>query len=275
MQQRPPNFYTSQSQPKNEPLNSPSQPTQPPNEQYSTPQQGEIWHTQQPPNPQQMYPPPPYGQPPQQYPQQQQYQFPPFGQPPQQPIYPAPMYGQPPQPYPPQSYPPQQPYPPQQYPQMPPQPMNVNTIVNVNTQQQGPGFLVRALYFIFVGWWAGFWCLEIGFFLCALIVTLPIGLALLNRLPQIMTLKQPGRQTNVNVATTTYAGGVTNMVNVNVTGTQQHPMILRAIYYIFIGCWVGYFWASLAYGLCLTILGLPLGVMMLNSLPTVLTLRKN
>ena len=211
-----------------------------------------------------MYPPPPYRQPPQQYPQQQQYQFPLYGQPPQQPIYPAPMYGQPPQPYPPQSYP-----------QMPPQPMNVNTIVNVNTQQQGPGFLVRALYFIFVGWWAGFWCLEIGFFLCALIVTLPIGLALLNRLPQIMTLKQPGQQTNINVATTTYAGGVTNMVNVNVTGTQQHPMILRAIYYIFVGCWVGYFWASLAYGLCLTILGLPLGVMMLNSLPAVLTLRKN
>jgi len=175
------------------------------------------------------------------------------------------MYGQP----------PQQTYPPQQYPQMPPQPMNVNTIVNVNTQQNGHSFLIRALYFIFIGWWAGFWCLQIGFFLCALIVTLPLGLTLLNRLPLIMTLKQPRQQTNVNVVTTTYAGGVTNMVNVNVTGMQQHPMILRILYYLFIGCWVGYFWASLAYGLCLTILGLPLGVMMLNNLPAVLTLRKN
>jgi len=158
---------------------------------------------------------------------------------------------------------------------MPPQPMNVNTIVTVNTQQKGPGFLVRAMYFIFIGWWAGWWCLQIGFFLCALFVALPFGLALLNRLPLIMTLKQPEQQTNVNVVTTAYAGGVTNMVNVNVTGTQQHSMIVRILYYIFIGCWVGYFWASLAYGLCLTILGLPLGVIMLNSLPAVLTLRKN
>jgi uncharacterized membrane protein YccF (DUF307 family) len=263
MQQQPPSFYTHQPQPKNEPFNSPPPPTQLSSELNSTSQQGEIWHTQ-PPNSQQMYPPPPYGQPPQQYPQQQQNQFPPYRQPPQQPIYPAPMYGQP-----------LQPYPPQQYLQMPPQSMNVNTIVNVNTQQKGPSFLIRALYFIFIGWWAGFWCVQIGFFLCALIVTLPLGLTLLNRLPLIMTLKQPGQQTKVNVVTHTYAGGVTNMVNVNVTGTQQHPMILRILYYMFIGCWVGYFWASLAYGLCLTILALPLGVIMLNNLPAVLTLRKN
>jgi uncharacterized membrane protein YccF (DUF307 family) len=65
------------------------------------------------------------------------------------------------------------------------------------------------------------------------------------------------------------------MVNVKVTGTQQHPMLLRTVYYVCIGWWAGYFWASLAYGLCLTILGIPLGIIMLKSLPAVLTLRKN
>lgn len=64
-------------------------------------------------------------------------------------------------------------------------------------------------------------------------------------------------------------------VNVNVAGIQQRPLLIRAVYYIFVGWWVGYLWASLAYFFCLTILGLPLGIVMLNLLPMVLTLRKN
>ena len=228
---------------------------------------------QQPMMPQQpQYSPPPQyyaapGYPPQQqYPQQHPMQ--PY---PQQP---APFYQQP---YPQQPYP-QQPYPQQQVMQA------VN--VNVNVQQKGPGLIVRAIYFFFIGWWLGFFWLNFGFTLCAMIVTLPLGLAMLNRLPLIMTLRQPSTATNVSVATTSTVmhpgaapGPMMTMqtvnVNVQVSGTKQINFFVRALYFIFIGFWLGAFWAYLAYSLCLTLVLLPIGVMMFNRLPAVLTLRRN
>jgi uncharacterized membrane protein YccF (DUF307 family) len=169
-------------------------------------------------------------------------------------------------------------YPGQQQPMMAQQVMQ--TSVNVNVQNSGPGFFVRALYFFFIGWWAGLFWLEIGFGLCALIVTLPIGLIMLNRLPQVMTLKAPGKATSVNVSTTniqqSYGGSVmVQNVNINVAGTQQYSFLIRALYFVFIGCWAGYFWANLAYLCCLTIILLPVGIMMFDRLPAVLTLRRN
>jgi uncharacterized membrane protein YccF (DUF307 family) len=158
---------------------------------------------------------------------------------------------------------------------MPQQLMNVNAFVNVNVQQKSPSFLIRVLYFMFIGWWAGYIWLNIGFFFCALIITLPLGLVMLNRLPQVMTLRPQSQQTNINVATSTTAGGVTNIVNVNMSGARQNSMLLRIMYFLFIGCWVGYIWANIGYFFCVTVLGLPLGLIMLNRLPAVLTLRNN
>src|SRR6266700_2834209 len=79
---------------------------------------------------QQQYPP---QQMPQQYPPQQQWPQPPLGNP-GQPMA-APQMQQPGYPYPSQ-------------PMMMPQ-----QVVNVNIQQHQHGFFVRALYFIFIGWW--------------------------------------------------------------------------------------------------------------------------
>jgi uncharacterized membrane protein YccF (DUF307 family) len=226
------------------------------------------------------YAPPQYpqpGYPPQQAPQYQQ----PMQQawPQQQPGYPpqqVPQYQQPMQPY--QGMP-------QQYPGQPMMPMMqpqvMQTNVNVNLQQKnGPGFVVRALYFLFFGWWAGFIWLNIGFGLCALIFTLPIGLMMLNRLPKVMTLKPDSSSTNVNVSTVNvqqpYGGSViVQNVNVNISGAQQHSFLLRAVYFLCIGFWAGYIWAYIAYACCLTIFLLPVGVIMFDSLPVVLTLRKN
>ena len=156
--------------------------------------------------------------------------------------------------------------------------------VNVNVQRKGPGLMVRTIYFLFIGWWLGFFWLNLGFTLCALVFTLPLGLIMLNRLPQIMTLRQPGTttKTNVSVATTSammQPGQMMTMqtvnVNVQVGGTKQINFLVRALYYIFVGFWVGAFWAYLAYSLCLTLVLLPVGVMMFNRLPAVLTLRRN
>jgi hypothetical protein len=57
---------------------------------------------------------------------------------------------------------------------------------------------------------------------------------MLNRLPQVMTLKSPGTSTNVNVSTVAISqtGGnvMVQNINVNVGGTQQHNFLLRAFY---------------------------------------------
>ena len=48
--------------------------------------------------------------------------------------------------------------------------------------------ILRALWFIFVGWWLGGLYVALAWFLCAIIITLPIGLWLFNRVGAVMTL---------------------------------------------------------------------------------------
>src|SRR5215216_5524798 len=94
-------------------------------------------------------------------------------------------------------------------------------------QRNGPGLLVRALYFILVGWWfSGIWA-AFAWILCITIIGLPLGLYMLNRLPQVVTLKPASRDLVV-----TASGRV---VDVRV---RQRPFLLRAIYFVLIGWWL-------------------------------------
>ncbi len=58
-------------------------------------------------------------------------------------------------------------------------------------------------------------------------------------------------------------------------GVSQNPFILRAIYFLLIGWWLSLIWSLLGWLLCVTIIGLPLGVLMLNRLPEVTTLMRH
>ncbi len=217
-------------------------------------------------------------------------------QPPSQPYPSQPYAAYPPPPPPISSYPlPAQAQPSMPYPGQPPQfmppymaaPQMMQQSINVSVAgPRGHGFVVRALYFIFIGSWLGLLWLHIGYAFCAGIVTLPLGLYMLNRLPRIMTLRQPGQTTKINVATTQaqFPGAVpwmppgaiqTMHVNVNIGATQQRNFLLRALYYVCIGCWLGYLWAIAAYVCCATLVLIPVGVMMFDRLPAILTLRKN
>jgi uncharacterized membrane protein YccF (DUF307 family) len=146
----------------------------------------------------------------------------------------------------------------------PPMPMQPPIMVNVVSP---PNFLLRALWFIFIGWWAGLIWLHIGFALCVSVIFLPVGLMMLNRLPGVLTLQPSSQQTTV----TMYQNG---MVSVRVGEPQQIDFLLRALYFLAIGWWLGYMWALLGYIFCFTIILMPIGIMMLNRLPTVLTLRQ-
>lgn len=63
-----------------------------------------------------------------------------------------------------------------------------------------------------------------------------------------------------------------NMVNM---GTQQYSLLVRLLYFIFIGWWLGFCWIGIALALCATIIGLPVGVVMFNFLPAVMTLQRH
>ncbi|TMF52303.1 MAG: YccF domain-containing protein [Chloroflexi bacterium] len=126
---------------------------------------------------------------------------------------------------------------------------------------------MRALYFIFIGWWAGLFWLNMGYFFVLTVIGLPVGLMMLNRLPTVLTLKPASQQVNINIT-----GGVTN---INIGGAQQVSFLIRAVYFVFIGWWAGLLLAWAAYALFVLVVTIPLGVMLLNLLPTVITLRKN
>lgn len=139
--------------------------------------------------------------------------------------------------------------------------------VMVDVPDSGPGILARALWFIFIGWWLGLIWLHIGFALCITGIFLPVGLLMLNRLPAVLTLRASNQHTTVAM----YENGMTV---VRAGEPPQVDFLLRAVYFLFVGWWLGYLWALFGYVLCFTLVLMPVGVMMLNRLPTVLTLRR-
>lgn len=177
-----------------------------------------------------------------------------------QPVYRPDMAGRP---FPPDPYQGQPPVVVQNFYQAPP----VAAPMMVDVQNAGPGLLARALWFIFIGWWLGLIWLHIGFALCLTGIFLPVGLLMLNRLPAVLTLKSSDQQTTVAV----YGNGMTV---VRTGEPQQVEFLVRAVYFLFVGWWLGYVWALVGYVLCFTLVLIPIGVMMLNRLPTVLTLRR-
>ncbi len=138
--------------------------------------------------------------------------------------------------------------------------------VMVNVQNNQPNFVLRILWFIFVGWWVGLIWLHLAYVLCVSVIFLPIGLLMLNRLPMILTL-----HTSVREVTYYNQHGRLGM---SIQEPPQISIIIRALYFLLIGWWLGYLWAIAGYVLCFTIILIPLGILMLNSLPTVVTLRR-
>ncbi|WP_420645149.1 YccF domain-containing protein [Candidatus Leptofilum sp.] len=123
-------------------------------------------------------------------------------------------------------------------------------------------FLLRVIWFFVFGWeLTGIWIL-VAWALNASIIGLPLGLWMIDRVPQVLTLKaRPG------VMVTDMKDGRSQFLP-----ASNAPFLIRAAYFVLFGWWFSLIWALLAYLLCATIIGLPLGVMMLNGLPAVTTL---
>ncbi|HMQ30896.1 MAG TPA: zinc ribbon domain-containing protein [Chloroflexaceae bacterium] len=141
-------------------------------------------------------------------------------------------------------------------------------VVVLAQQAAGPGCLVRALYFCFVGLWLGALWTGLAWFLLVTVIGLPLGLMMLNRIPQVMTLKPVRTQTQV-----TTSGGVVVVSQGQVT---QQPFWLRAVYFVVVGWWLSGLWLGFAWGLIGATfgLGLPLAFWMFDRTPAIVTLAR-
>ncbi|WP_435099122.1 YccF domain-containing protein [Halarchaeum sp. P4] len=113
--------------------------------------------------------------------------------------------------------------------------------------------LVRALWFVVIGWWATPVLVNVAWFLNVTVVGIPLGIKLINLVPTALTLKEPRSMDAAD-------------------GGSQHNLLLRAVYFVLVGWWASLFWANLAALLAVTIVGLPVAIWMFGKLPYVTSL---
>ena len=128
----------------------------------------------------------------------------------------------------------------------------------------GPGFLVRAIWFLLVGWWLSGIVTGIAYVLCITIIGMPFGFALFNLLPAVLTLRP-----RTEVVVTEVRDGVTYVRGGTV---PQLPMLVRALWFIFVGWWLGALYSGFAWFLCVIIITLPIGLWLYNRIGAVMTL---
>jgi uncharacterized membrane protein YccF (DUF307 family) len=133
--------------------------------------------------------------------------------------------------------------------------------------QRGVPFLIRVLWFFLIGWHVTFWWVLAAWVFNITVIGLPLGLWMLNRVPLVLTLRTQRGYTVTQVA----ANGA---VQSRYESVPQVPWVLRFLYFVFIGWWFSLIWSLLGWLLCVTIIGMPLGVLMLNRLPNVTTLMR-
>jgi uncharacterized membrane protein YccF (DUF307 family) len=117
-----------------------------------------------------------------------------------------------------------------------------------------PSLVVRAVWFLLVGWWAtGIW-LSVAWLLNVTIIGIPLGIMMINKVPLVLTLKRR------------------DPLVVESGRGAQYPLLVRAVWFVFVGWWASGVWMGVAYTLSLTIVGLPLAIWMYNKLPYVVSL---
>ena len=132
-------------------------------------------------------------------------------------------------------------------------------------RKSGPGLLVRALYFLLVGWWLTGIVAGVAWFSMITIIGLPLGIWLINRIPTVLTL----RPRTSYVYAWTDASGRTFTTEATI---DQPPWWARGLWFVFVGWWASAFVMTIGYALCLLIITLPIGLMLFNRVPFVASL---
>jgi len=157
-----------------------------------------------------------------------------------------------------------------------PMPTAVVNQVNVNVQatpvvlrdsgNDGPGCVIQLLWFVTLGWILSQLAIALGYLLIITIFFMPFGFMLLNKVPYLATLRSFKKQMNV-----INQGGVLIVEHGHVA---QRPILLRLVYFLLIGFWLGFFTLELAWLFTASFLLAPAGLFLFRISPAVLTLRK-
>ncbi len=116
-------------------------------------------------------------------------------------------------------------------------------------------FILRAIYFLLIGWWLALLWGWVAYLACASYVLLPVGTVMFNRLPFVLTLK-PGDHDDDGYP------------------DKEFPFIIRVIWFFVVGWWLGLVCFKFGYLLCLTIIFMPFGIWLLHRVPEAMTLRQ-
>jgi len=131
----------------------------------------------------------------------------------------------------------------------------------------GPPFLVRALWYLFVGWWLSAVMIVLGYLLMMSVIGIPVAFAVFNRIPQVLTLR---------ARTVQYRADIHDGITYLTAGTErQRPWLLRAVYFLLIGWWFGAAWLVAAWLIGLLLITLPISFLMYNRTSGVMTLQRH
>jgi len=142
--------------------------------------------------------------------------------------------------------------------------VNTTGVVEVKT---GPSILVRIVWYFLVGWWVTGIAMALAWLAAVVVIGLPLTFWLVNRIPTLLTLR-PRREQFLAVVG---ADGVTRMRKL---ATPQTNVLLRIVYFVLIGWWLSLLWMAVSYVLMLTIVGIPIGMLMVNRIPIVFSLHR-
>jgi uncharacterized membrane protein YccF (DUF307 family) len=121
-----------------------------------------------------------------------------------------------------------------------------------------PSLVVRAIWFVAVGWWLTGVLLSVAWLLNLSVVGLPLGIKLVNKVPKALTLKSSGSDID--------------RIEFGKSSGGSPGLFVRGVYFVLVGWWASLIWTSIAYVLCLSVLALPVGIKMFNKLPKVVSL---
>ena len=131
--------------------------------------------------------------------------------------------------------------------------------------KDGPGLLVRALWFVFIGWWLTAIVSTVAWLAMITIIGLPLGIWLVNRVPTVLTLRP---RTSYVYAWTDAAGNAqTSEVRI-----EQPAWWIRGLWFVVVGWWASAFVMSLGFLLVVLIITMPIGLMLYNRVPFVASL---
>jgi len=144
----------------------------------------------------------------------------------------------------------------------------MTTVIIANQQKRQPGCLVQVIWFLLVGSWLSLLAVMVAWLCMLTVVGIPLGIAIVNKLPKLVALREPRSAKPVTVVTTGAATVVT-------TGAvRQHPFVIRAVWFVLVGWWASLIVMVTAWVLCASIIGMPIGFWLFDRTPGILSLHR-